>query len=83
MKETTTITTITRITVRQYHSFERKPWDCTDTVIAHFASEETARKTLQNLVGENATVTVMGGIEFYNSPRHPIHEYILDTVEVW
>ena len=80
MKE---ITTITRITLRNYHTFERKPWDCTDSVIAHFASEETARRVLQTLAGKNATVTIMEGYEFYNSPSYPMLEYILDTVEVW
>ena len=77
------IITITRIIVRHYRTPERQPWNCSDTVLAHYMSKEDARRALQNLAGENATVTIMEGIEFYNSPSYPKREYILDTVEVW
>ena len=77
------ITTITRIVVRYYRTLERQPWACHDSILAHYANKEDARRALQNLVGENATVTIMEGIEFYNSPSYPRREYILDTVEVW
>ena len=77
------ITTITRIIIRHYRTLERQPWNCSDTVLAHFISKEDARDTLRTIVGESATVTIMEGIEFYNSPSYPKREYILDTVELW